>query len=76
MIFQHITMSGSEYITIEKNRDALEAIRMHTSVSSRFNPQTPLGGPMSFLIIPNGHKRICECGKGMLEHKWRYDRSG
>ena len=68
MIFQHVNMSGSYYIAIEKNRDALEAIWMRTSFSSRFDPQTPLGGPMSFLIIPNGHECMCEHGKGILEH--------
>ena len=63
-------------ITIEKNHEALEAIWMHTSVISIFDPQTPLGGPMIFLIIQNGHEYMCEHGKGMLEHKWRYDRCG
>ena len=55
------------YTTIRKNHEDLEVIWMHTSVSSRFDPQTPVGGPMSFLIIPNGHERMCECGKGMME---------
>ena len=51
------------YSIIGKNCEALEAIWMHTSVNSIFDPQTPLGGPMSFLIIQNGHECMCEHGK-------------
>ena len=61
------------YITIGKNHEALEAIWMHTSVSSRLDPQTPLDEPMSFLIIENGHECMCEHGKCMMQHKCRYE---
>ena len=62
MNFQHVNMSVSNIYYITENCEALEAIWMHTSVSSRFDLETPLGGPMSLLITPNSHKFKCECG--------------
>ena len=56
---------------------------MHTSVSSRFDPQTPLGGPISFLIIPtvtnacvnmgNALWNINESMIGMGEHMGEWE---
>ena len=62
MTFQHVNMSVSNIYYSRENCEALEAIWMHTIVSSRFDLQTPLGGPMSLLVIPNSHKCMFECG--------------
>ena len=69
MNLQHVNMSVSNIYYITENCEALEAIWMHTSVSSRFDLETPLGGPMSLLIIQNCSESLCEHGKGMLEHQ-------
>ena len=59
---------------------------MHKSVIPRSNPQTPLAGPMSLLIITNGHECMCEHGKwninggmrGVGEHmgEWEWLQEG